>query len=59
MSKLRLVMSEEGLVVKMCWGVVAPVTPNEEVNASHHTHSSYHAFLILHPVIKRVSTNKQ
>ena len=26
MSKLRLVMSEEGLVVKRCWGDVAPVT---------------------------------
>lgn len=27
MSKLMLVMSEEGLVVKRCWGDMAPVTP--------------------------------
>lgn len=27
MSKLRLVVSEEGLVVKRCWGDVIPVSP--------------------------------
>ena len=27
MSKLRLVISEEGLIVKRCWGDVAPVVP--------------------------------